>query len=30
MVSPVNREAVRDWIDRASLLGEAGSHRDGG
>ena len=22
MVSPANREAVRDWIDRASLLGE--------
>ncbi|MFN4142601.1 MarR family winged helix-turn-helix transcriptional regulator [Aestuariivirga sp.] len=22
MVSPENREAVRDWIDRASLLGE--------
>lgn len=27
MVSPDNREAVRDWIDRASLLGD---DRDGG
>jgi DNA-binding MarR family transcriptional regulator len=27
MVSPANREAVRDWIDRASLLGEP---KDGG
>jgi len=30
MVSPANREAVRDWIDRASLLGEGGADRDGG
>ena len=28
MVSPENREAVRDWIDRASLLGEG--NRKGG
>jgi len=27
MVSPANREAVRDWIDRASLLG---GPKDGG
>lgn len=30
MVSPVNREAVRDWIDRASLLGEGEGKSDGG
>ena len=27
MVSPANREAVRDWIDRASLLGEGADAR---
>jgi DNA-binding MarR family transcriptional regulator len=27
MVSPENRDSVRDWIDRASLIGEADKTR---